>query len=749
MNKATNNIIFIGLSIPVLLINRLVLFDTQYLYLRTIFSLVFLVFIPGLLIMLMLKIRKLGIWEYLVYTIGLSIAFLMFGGLAVNWILPWLHITDKPLSLIPLLISFDILLSIFGFIAYKRNRDLSFDLKFPKLSLLNKFFFVIPIFFPILSILGATTLNNGGQNYITMIMIGGIAVFVLLIVLFRNKLNEHVFPYSILFISIALLLMYSLRSWHIIGWDINQELVVFQTTLFHQKWNMNYFPGQPYNACLSITILPTIFSKFINISNEYILKLIFNILFAFVPVAIYILIKKYFNKISAFFSAFFFMCQVWFYEQMPAITRQEIGVFFYVIVLVVLLDNNLKKHTKIFLLYFFSAGLIVSHYSTAYIWLVQVGLVIISSYFFTFLRIHNFKLNFIKPSMLIILVILLLLWEVVITQSFSGSYRIIANSKDHLLDAFLPAKLENSIETVLYGTPSVNTNENILIKYNEAAERSTKNNYQLYSKFSYEDYYPYAINDKIIFKSKLPYFLSDTILFLSKISKAISSYLLLYTGFGVLFILHIRKKIILDTDFVLLTLSSFSLVLLMLVMPNLQANYNFTRLYMQALVLASILPLISADLIFKYINKYQSLILSTIFITAFIFTVGFIEQFTGGYARTTLYKQDGTFDKFYIYDAEVKSAEWLSKKHGKNYPIFADILAGMRLSTYSKLKSNPDVFPNSISLDGYIYMSYLNVNREYGFTTFDNNSIVFNYPTKFINREKNLIYNNGGSIIFK
>jgi len=741
--------ILIGIFTFLLIVNLLVLFNIQYLYIRAILSFVFLTTIPGLLIMLMFRIRKVGFWEYLVYTIGLSIAFLMFAGLAVNWILPWLHITDEPLSLTPLLTSFDILLSIFWLIAYIRNKDISLSIELPKLDLLNKIFFITPVIFPFLSILGAITLNNGGPNYLTMIMLGVIAIYVFLVVLLLDKLNEHVFPWAILLISISLLLIYSLRSWHIIGWDIHQELSVFQATLAHQKWDMNFFPGEAYNACLSITILPTILSKFIHISDEYILKIIFNIIFSFVPVGIYILVSKYLNKWSAFLAVFFFASQIWFYEQMPALTRQEIGIFFYVLVLLILLDKNLESRLKLGLFYLFSAGLIVSHYSTAYIWLVQMGLVVMVSYFFTFLRIRNFKLNFIKPSMLIISLILLLLWEVVITQSYSGSYKTVLSSKDHLLEAFLPSKIETSLETVLYDAPDVNTTKNILIKYKEAEKRSTENRYQLYPKNTYKDYTPFAIDDEKVLPSKLPTFLSESISLISKICKALSSYVLLYLGFGILLILQLRKKTQSHTDLVLLTLSGFSLVLLMIVMPNLQANYNFSRLYMQALVLACILPIVSAGIVLGRISKYQSIILTIILVASFVFTAGFIEQFAGGFARITLDQPNGTFDTYYVYNTEVKSAEWLSKNHDKKYPIFADILAGMRLRSYGKIKSNPDVFPNSISRDGYVYLSYSNVKREHGFTNFDNITIVFNYPTKFLDREKNLIYNNGGTKIYR
>ncbi|MBS3072930.1 hypothetical protein J4477_03795 [Candidatus Pacearchaeota archaeon] len=123
----------------------------------------------------MLKIREVGFWEYLVYTVGLSISFIMFAGLAVNWILPWLNITDKPLSLYPILTCFNLFLLVFWLVAFIRNQDLKpLEVKYSKLDLLNRIFFIVPMSFPVLSILGAFLLNNHGTNILTMIMLGGI-----------------------------------------------------------------------------------------------------------------------------------------------------------------------------------------------------------------------------------------------------------------------------------------------------------------------------------------------------------------------------------------------------------------------------------------------------------------------------------------------------------------------------------------------------------------------------------------------
>jgi len=176
--KLTRNNLFIGLLLFTAIVDILVHFNLNFLYIRQILGFLFLVLVPGLLIMLCFKIRSIGFWEYLVYTVGLSVAFIMFAGLAVNWTLPLLNITDQPLSLYPILVCFNIFLIALGITAWYRNKDLEHEFTTPKLDTINNIFFITPMLFPVLAILGAFLLNNHGPNFLTMIMLGGIAVYV-------------------------------------------------------------------------------------------------------------------------------------------------------------------------------------------------------------------------------------------------------------------------------------------------------------------------------------------------------------------------------------------------------------------------------------------------------------------------------------------------------------------------------------------------------------------------------------------
>ncbi len=485
----TRNKIFSGILIFWLITSILVLLDIQLLYFRAIFSFIFLITIPGLLIMLMLKIRKIGFWEYLVYTIGLSITFLMFGGLFINGTLPLIGI-NKPLSLIPLIISLDIFLIIFWLIAYNRNKEISFDIKLQELDGLNKIFLIIPIIFPILSIFGAIILNNQGTNYVTMFMLGGIAAYVFTIVLFRKKLNHNIYPWAILMLSISLLLMYSLRSWHILGWDIHQEYLVFTLTNNAKYWSP-YASSSAYNSCISITILPTIFTSFIKINNEYIYKLIFPILFSIVPLMIYLSTKKFLSEGYAFLTSFFFIGQYWF-VQMPTLARQEIAFIFLTLILLLIFNHELNESIKAFLYIILGMSIILSHYSTTYVWLATMVIFYILGRLLKIIFLKNLKLFF-SFKYILLMILVTFLWQFQFNVPSNNFGSLLATTIYDISNIFSEDSITSGFNRLTFRNLNLNNDQNVSNNYLTLTREYKNKALILYPEYTYRDYSPRAV----------------------------------------------------------------------------------------------------------------------------------------------------------------------------------------------------------------------------------------------------------------
>ena len=131
--------------------------------LRQVTSFIFLTFIPGFLLLSCLKLNKLGLAEKIALSVGLSIAFAMFFGLAVSGLLLAMDYA-KPLSTIPLLISFSIATIILTIIAYIRNRNLTISISNLKLTTEEKAFLIVPSLLPLLSIIGMRLMQSTDNN---------------------------------------------------------------------------------------------------------------------------------------------------------------------------------------------------------------------------------------------------------------------------------------------------------------------------------------------------------------------------------------------------------------------------------------------------------------------------------------------------------------------------------------------------------------------------------------------------------
>lgn len=79
---------------------------------RELVGFIYLTFIPGLLILRILRIRNLGYVETLLYSVGLSITFVMFLGFFMNAVFSYLGVL-RPISILPLTIMSTLLYASF------------------------------------------------------------------------------------------------------------------------------------------------------------------------------------------------------------------------------------------------------------------------------------------------------------------------------------------------------------------------------------------------------------------------------------------------------------------------------------------------------------------------------------------------------------------------------------------------------------------------------------------------------------
>ena len=506
MMKITNQKISLFGIVTTLLFNIVVLSNFNMLFVGSAYSFLYLSIIPGFFIQRLLRIRGISFFESITYIVGLSISYLFLVGISTNLLVLLPHML-QPLNTTNSLIVFNIYTMLLLLINYIRENKSLIYITLSKVTFTQLFFYTIPFFFPILSIIGTQLLNSNGVNTFTMMLLFSIAVYALLVTIFTKRLETFSFEIPIYLIAISLLFMFSLRSSYIIGWDVYGEYKVFVLTESHQLWSMANYPD-PYNACLSITILPTLFHYFTKIDNAFVFKFLFQCIFALVPITIYTLAKKFANRLIAFFRAFFFMSTLDFYREMPALVRQEIAYLFFGLLLLTLFNKQIAPLQKKTLFVILSFSIVLSHYTTTYILIAIFGFACVcliiyekfaNKYFYVLPE--NFT---IKPLPVILFIVFAVIWFGVITNSSGNVVNAIIKTSASITD-FDQQTLNTSLFAQLNPFSAAPDRQVMLAQeINDAAKEYSRLNFTYYPKSTYKNYFP-----TIIDKDKLPLHISD------------------------------------------------------------------------------------------------------------------------------------------------------------------------------------------------------------------------------------------------
>jgi uncharacterized membrane protein len=347
---------------------------------RQVLGFFYFTFLPGFIIIKLLKLNELDGLETIVFSVGFSVAFLMLFGLFINEFLFLLGVS-RPLSLVSLMITLNSLILIGTVLVYLRSEDVKFfdnGVAFPSP------FALLFVCLPVLSVVGAVWVNIYGNNLLLIMIVAVSSLFSIAVICKKLSLS-NVYPFAVLMIALSLLYHSSLISNYIVsfGSDAPAEFFVFKLTQNGAHWSstpqiiwdIGY--GR-LNSMLSITILPTIYSTLLNLDPTWTFKMLFPIIFSFVPLCLYRFWEPNVGKKGAFIATFLFMAEATFYTEAVGLERQMIAELFFVLLLLVVLRKKMKPLNRIACFVIFSASLVVSHYALAEIFLFFLAVACIS-----------------------------------------------------------------------------------------------------------------------------------------------------------------------------------------------------------------------------------------------------------------------------------------------------------------------------------------------------------------------------------
>jgi uncharacterized membrane protein len=323
---------------------------------------IYLTFVPGILILVALRLRNLDIVETVLYAVGLSVTVVLSVGFVDSLVFNALNII-KPFSFLAVTSSVSFVVLVLCAIAYFRNITHPKPLFNTKMSipLTPTLFLCIIPFLAVFSTYLVNTYNvDAGQLALWLIL--GVVV---LLIAFDKVIPSKLYPLAVFVIALSLLFQQTLISAWLTGYDIQVEWGLANSVLNTGVWNPNLLNS--IDGMLSVVALAPIYSLISSLNLIWVFKLVYPVIFALVPVGLYQIFRRQLNDKVAFLSCFFFMSFAPFYVQMTTLARQEVAELFFVLLILLLVSKEMNKMIQSALLIAFGLSLVVSHYGVTYI----------------------------------------------------------------------------------------------------------------------------------------------------------------------------------------------------------------------------------------------------------------------------------------------------------------------------------------------------------------------------------------------
>ncbi|MBR0471565.1 MAG: DUF2206 domain-containing protein [Methanosphaera sp.] len=334
-----------------------------------IITLLYLSLVPGVLILRIMKIHKLGNTFTTLLSVGLSILSVLVIGLFMNQVYPLVGIAH-PIETIPLLVTFTIYNMLLLVVAYKQDKTY-FHHSSSKLNfeLLTSNQFICLCILPLIAIIGAYTLQYDGRNEIQILLL--LLICILVLAMAWGYLKKNYFHIAIFSIAISLLYYSVLISNHIWGYDIFFEYQFATYVIKNGIWDYTW--PHAYNAMLSVVMYAPIYNKLSGMTLTWILKFIYPFLFSLISIGLYKIFEKRTGGKIAFLAAFFFIAYNGFsYGWMVQMARQQIAEIFLVLLVWLMIDRRIPQNKRKILYLLFGVGLILSHYSVTYLFMFML-----------------------------------------------------------------------------------------------------------------------------------------------------------------------------------------------------------------------------------------------------------------------------------------------------------------------------------------------------------------------------------------
>ena len=296
-----------------------------------------LLIVPGVILLRALRISGAVVAENPVYVPAASVVVLMASGLAVDLIGPRFGVA-APLRAEPLLMTLEAVCMLLLLCSFSAPAET----QIPWGELSNPARLAWPLLIPLLSVAGALRLNSGGSGHLAVF--ATLVVIILLVAgfLFAPWCDDSLLVVIVFAAALAMMWSFSLRGDLVYGFDISSEYYSLNQTVTSGVWHFSH-PNDAYGAMLSVTLLPAQLHALSGMPALLIFKVVYPVIGSFFPVAVFCLARRVLTGRWAFMAAALVVMQQTFFQQLPALARQEVAMLLFAALIAAVLDNDQSR----------------------------------------------------------------------------------------------------------------------------------------------------------------------------------------------------------------------------------------------------------------------------------------------------------------------------------------------------------------------------------------------------------------------
>jgi uncharacterized membrane protein len=717
--------------------------------------------------------RGPSVAERVGYSLAAALLLLMLAGLGVNSFLPLLG-AQRPLDPIPVALIGDALTVSLYLFRQRHPAKPAWRAQIHAIGPEESRLLIGSGLCVACAVLGANRLNNGAGDQPSLLALAGATATFLLLVHWQPQVRDAVTSITLYLLSLALLLMTSLRGWYVTGHDIQGEYQVFQLTAAHGRWDISYLRGA-YNACLSITILPTELAQVTRVDDPYVFKVFFQLIFAVCPVLVYAIARRYWSAPISILAVVYFVGFPTFFTDMPFLNRQEIAFIFVCVAMLAVTNSRWTLRRRRITFFVASLGVELSHYSTMDFllgillaaWAARLAIRLIPG---RWRRTSDGVRPAMTPwgamartvsfSSVLVVVAIAFAWGELATQT-AGAALTDATLAISAIGGSSGARAGDVSYSLLAG--SVISPQAALHDYRkETLKERAGSPRSAYPPASVVARYPTpVVNQPSLPLTTVGGFLSDSGIPVAGLNAAIRTAAAkgeqLFIGLGlILFIVVPRLRRRVGREFFCLCLGSMAMVAVITVLPNLSVDYGILRAFQEALILLGPVLVAGCIAVFSPLGRVRALKISAaICLVIFVSTTGLLPQVLGGYpAQLGLNNSGSYYDMYYMHPQEVAAVNWLAGRPGVlpdgiQAENFSDRFMFNAPSDVTGAQAITDIYPTLVSRSSWLILSYSNVRTGQATTDYDGDLLTYKYPMGFLRGTKNLVYNNDGAEIYK